>query len=36
MRVLDAFRDNGGEGKPAYLQVHVSWAPSDEEALAVA
>lgn len=23
-------------GKPAYLQVHVSWAPSEEEALAIA
>ena len=35
-RVLDAFRGNGGDGKPAYLQAHVSWAESDEEALAVA
>ena len=35
-RVLDAFRNGGGEGKPAYLQVHVSWAPTDDEALAVA
>ena len=34
--VLAAFREHGGDGKPAYLQVHVSWAPTDEEALAVA
>lgn len=34
--VLDAFRAGGGEGKPARLQVHVSWAPTDEEALALA
>jgi probable non-F420 flavinoid oxidoreductase len=35
-RMLDAFRTNGGEGKPVYLQVHVSWAPTDDEALAIA
>jgi probable non-F420 flavinoid oxidoreductase len=35
-RMLDAFRDNGGAGKPVYLQVHVSWAPNDDEALAIA
>jgi probable non-F420 flavinoid oxidoreductase len=35
-RVLAAFRDGGGEGKPAYLQVHVSWAESEDEALAIA
>jgi probable non-F420 flavinoid oxidoreductase len=35
-RVLEAFREGGGEGKPAVLQVHVSWAPSEEEALAIA
>lgn len=34
--VLDAFRAGGGEGKPARLQVHVSWARTDEEALALA
>ena len=34
--MLDAFRERGGDGKPAYLQVHVSWAPTDDEALAVA
>ena len=35
-RVLDAFRDGGGDGKPAFLQVHLSWAETEEEALAVA
>jgi probable non-F420 flavinoid oxidoreductase len=35
-RVLDAFREGGGEGKPAVLQVHVSWAATDDEALAIA
>ena len=35
-RVLGAFREHGGDGKPAYLQVHVSWAPTDDEALALA
>ena len=34
--VVAAFRDGGGEGKPIYLQVHVSWAPTDEEAAAIA
>ncbi len=34
--MLDAFRANGGEGKSVYLQAHVSWAPTDEEALAIA
>jgi probable non-F420 flavinoid oxidoreductase len=34
--VLDEFRSNGGAGKPAYLQAHVSWAPTDELALAIA
>jgi coenzyme F420-dependent glucose-6-phosphate dehydrogenase len=34
--VIDAFRSNGGEGKPLYLQVHLSWAADEEEALAVA
>lgn len=34
--VVDAFREGGGEGKPILLQVHVSWAPTEEEALAIA
>jgi alkanesulfonate monooxygenase SsuD/methylene tetrahydromethanopterin reductase-like flavin-dependent oxidoreductase (luciferase family) len=35
-RVLGAFRAAGGAGKPAYLQVHVSWAETDDEARAIA
>ena len=35
-RMLAAFRENGGAGKAVYLQVHVSWAPSEGEALAIA
>ena len=35
-RVIGAFREGGGVGKPAYLQVHVSWAPSQDTALAIA
>jgi probable non-F420 flavinoid oxidoreductase len=35
-RVLAAFREGGGERKPAALQVHISWAPQEEEALRIA
>ena len=35
-RVVEAFREGGGEGKPMVLQVHVSWAPSEDEALRIA
>jgi probable non-F420 flavinoid oxidoreductase len=35
-RVLDEFRANGGAGKPAYLQAHVSWAATNDQALAIA
>jgi probable non-F420 flavinoid oxidoreductase len=28
--VIEAFRDNGGDGKPVYLQVHLSWDTTDE------
>ena len=35
-RVLDAFRDAGGHGKRTCVQVHVSWAPTNDEALAIA
>jgi probable non-F420 flavinoid oxidoreductase len=35
-RVLAAFREGGGERKPAALQVHVSWAPQEEKALRIA
>lgn len=34
--VLDAFREGGGAGKPVTVQAKVSWAPTDDEALAVA
>jgi alkanesulfonate monooxygenase SsuD/methylene tetrahydromethanopterin reductase-like flavin-dependent oxidoreductase (luciferase family) len=34
-RVLAAFREGGGS-KPAYLQVHLSWAETEEQALAIA
>jgi G6PDH family F420-dependent oxidoreductase len=35
-RVIAAFRDGGGEGKPVHLQVHLSWAESEDEALRIA
>jgi probable non-F420 flavinoid oxidoreductase len=35
-RVLAAFREGGGEGKPAFLQVHLSWAETEQEALDIA
>jgi G6PDH family F420-dependent oxidoreductase len=35
-RMVDAFREGGGEGRPVYVQVHVSWAPREEDALAIA
>jgi coenzyme F420-dependent glucose-6-phosphate dehydrogenase len=31
--VVDAFRQNGGEGKPLFLKVQLSYAGSEEEAL---
>jgi probable non-F420 flavinoid oxidoreductase len=34
-RVIDAYRDHGGSGR-LVLQVHVSWAANDDEALAIA
>jgi alkanesulfonate monooxygenase SsuD/methylene tetrahydromethanopterin reductase-like flavin-dependent oxidoreductase (luciferase family) len=34
--VVDAFRNGGGDGKPLFLQVHLSWAPDEATALAVA
>ena len=33
--VLSAYRSRGGHGR-AVLQVHLSWAPSDDEAIAIA
>lgn len=34
--MIEAFRRGGGEGKPMYLQSHVSWARTGEEARASA
>lgn len=34
--VIDAFRAGGGQGKPIHLQVQLSYAPTQEEALAAA
>jgi probable non-F420 flavinoid oxidoreductase len=31
-RIVDAFREGGGAGKPMSLQVHVAYAPTDDEA----
>lgn len=30
--VIDAFRDSGGDDKPVHVQVHLSWAETDEAA----
>jgi probable non-F420 flavinoid oxidoreductase len=35
-RVIAAFREGGGEGRPLYLQVHLSWAEREDEALQIA
>lgn len=35
-RVIDAFREGGGEHKPVAVQVHLSWAEDDDTALAIA
>jgi probable non-F420 flavinoid oxidoreductase len=35
-RMIHAFRENGGDGKPLAVQVHLSWAETDAEALAIA
>jgi coenzyme F420-dependent glucose-6-phosphate dehydrogenase len=34
--IVEAFREGGGEGKPMALQVQLSYAPTDDEALAAA
>ena len=34
--ILDAYRSHGGEGKPAYLQVHLSIGETEQRALEVA
>lgn len=31
-RVIEAFHEGGGEGKPIHLQVHLSWDPDEEVA----
>jgi probable non-F420 flavinoid oxidoreductase len=35
-RVVDAFRSNGGSQKPMFLQVHLAYGPTDEDARAAA
>jgi probable non-F420 flavinoid oxidoreductase len=35
-RLLAAFREHGGEGKPVAIQVHVSWAETEAEARSIA
>jgi probable non-F420 flavinoid oxidoreductase len=35
-RVVAGFRESGGDGKPLALQVHLSWAPDDGQALQIA
>jgi probable non-F420 flavinoid oxidoreductase len=35
-KVFDAFRDGGGDGKPIAVQLHLSYAATDDEALAIA
>jgi len=35
-RIVAAFREGGGEGKKLVLQIHLSWAPTEADALAVA
>jgi probable non-F420 flavinoid oxidoreductase len=35
-RLVDGFRENGGDGKPLALQIHLSWAPDEAEALQIA
>lgn len=35
-RIIGAFRQGGGAGKPVYLQVHLSYAPQEAEALEIA
>jgi alkanesulfonate monooxygenase SsuD/methylene tetrahydromethanopterin reductase-like flavin-dependent oxidoreductase (luciferase family) len=35
-RVVDAFRQGGGEDKPMFLQVHLSWAEDEEAARRIA
>ncbi|MGB3353278.1 MAG: TIGR03885 family FMN-dependent LLM class oxidoreductase [Mycobacterium sp.] len=34
-KILDSYRDAGGRG-PARLQIHLSWAPTEDEAITIA
>jgi probable non-F420 flavinoid oxidoreductase len=34
--IIAAFRSGGGSGKPVRVQIHLSWAPTEDEALALA
>jgi probable non-F420 flavinoid oxidoreductase len=36
LRIIDAFRRGGGEGKPLFLQAQLSWAATDAEAVRMA
>jgi coenzyme F420-dependent glucose-6-phosphate dehydrogenase len=35
-KIVEAFRENGGDGKPVFLQHALSWAPTEEEAMSFA
>lgn len=35
-KVIECFRNGGGEGKPVHVQVHLCWDPDEERALAIA
>ncbi|HVD71540.1 MAG TPA: TIGR03885 family FMN-dependent LLM class oxidoreductase [Actinomycetota bacterium] len=35
-RVIEAFREGGGDDKPVHVQVHLSWADDEAAALAIA
>jgi probable non-F420 flavinoid oxidoreductase len=35
-RVVRAFREGGGDGKPMILQAHLAWAPDEQDALRIA
>jgi probable non-F420 flavinoid oxidoreductase len=35
-QIIEAFREGGGQGKPIYLQIHLSYAPNAEAALEIA
>jgi probable non-F420 flavinoid oxidoreductase len=35
-RVIDAFKEGGGDGKPVHVQVHLAWADDEATATAIA